>query len=59
MRTTVVDEVGAETFNSVLVPFLSLYTIALTGGLAAFFGAIYGIKAFSTREKKETNFKRR
>jgi hypothetical protein len=50
MRTAVVDTAGAETFNSVLVPFLSLYTAAFTGSLAAIFGAIYAVKAMGTRD---------
>ena len=59
MRTTVVDSAGADTFNSVLVPFLSLYTLAFTGGLAVIFGALYGFKTMGTRETKEKPFKRR
>ena len=59
MRTTVVDSAGAETFNSILVPFLSLYTIAFTGSLAVIFGALYGFKTLGAGGTKEKTFKRR
>ena len=58
MRTTVVDTAGAETFNSVLVPFLSLYTAAFTGSLAVIFGALYGFKTMGTREKPKKHYSR-
>lgn len=58
MRTTIVDTAGAETFNSVLVPFLSLYTAAFTGSLALIFGVLYGLKTMGTSEKPKKHYSR-
>ena len=37
-RSVIADEIGAEGFNTIFVPVLKSYTVALTGGIAAFFG---------------------
>lgn len=51
LRQAVVDTAGAEGFNTLLVPILRMYTVALTGGLMLLCLGLLGLQAYLNRDR--------